>query len=126
MVNNQLNPKVYPKRTKQQNKALHVLFNLLANTLNEAGLDMRKTLKPGIDIPWSGPAVKEFLWRPIQTAQLDKRSTTELTTVEIDEVFDTINRHLGEKFGLHVPFPSINEVILRQESEREHGPRERT
>ena len=110
--------KVYPKRTNQQNKALHVLFNLLASTLNETGLDMRKTLKPEIDIPWSGPAVKEFLWRPIQTAQLDKRSTTELTTVEIDKVFDTINKHLGEKFGLHVPFPSINEIILQQEMER--------
>lgn len=122
----ELDPKVYPKRTKQQNKALHVLFNLLASTLNEAGLDMRKTLKPEIDIPWSGPAVKEFLWRPIQTAQLDKRSTTELTTVEIDQVFDTINKHLGEKFGLHVPFPSIEEIILRQESERENARELRT
>lgn len=116
----ELDPKIYPKRTGQQNKALHVLFQLLANTLNENGLDMRKTLKPGIEIPWSGPAVKEFLWRPIQTAQLTKISTTELTTVEIDEVFDTINRHLGEKFGLHVPFPSINEIILRQEMENHY------
>jgi len=108
--------KVYPKRTNQQNKALHVLFSLLANILNDNGLDMRKTLKPEIDIPWSGPAVKEFLWRPIQTAQLNKRSTTELTTVEIDKVFDTINKHLGEKFGLHVPFPSVEDIILQQEA----------
>ena len=112
----QLDPKVYPQRTKQQNKALHVLFNLLAETLNENGLDMRKTLKPGVEIPWGGKAVKEYLWRPIQEAQLAKHSTTELTTVEIDEVFDTLNRHLGEKFGLHVPFPSIEELILRYEA----------
>lgn len=108
--------KKYPQRTKQQNKALHVLFNLLASTLNENGLDMKKTLKPEIDIPWSGPSVKEYLWRPIQTAQLSKKSTTELTTVEIDQVFDTINKHLGERFGLHVPFPSIDEIILQQEN----------
>ena len=114
----ELEPKVYPKRTNQQNKALHVLFALLANTLNENGLDMRKTLKPGIEIPWSGPSVKEYLWRPIQTAQLNKQSTTELTTVEIDQVFDTINRHIGEKFGLHIPFPSIEDIILKQEAER--------
>jgi hypothetical protein len=111
--------KKYPQRTNQQNKALHVLFQLLANTLNEAGLDMRKTLRPTVEIPWSGPSVKEFLWRPIQTAQLDKRSTTELTTVEIDQVFDTINKHLGERFNLHVPFPSVEEIILRQEAARE-------
>ena len=119
MANVPLKEKVYPTRTKQQNKALHVLFQLLANTLNEAGLDMRKTLKPDVNIPWSGPSVKEYLWRPIQEAQLDKQSTTQLTTVEIDQVFDTINKHLGERFSLHVPFPSIEEIILRQEAERE-------
>ena len=119
MANIPTEEKKYPQRTNQQNKALHVLFALLANTLNEAGLDMRQTLKPEIEIPWSGPSVKEFLWRPIQTTQLQKKSTTELTTVEIDQVFDTINKHLGERFGLHVPFPSVEEIILRQEAERE-------
>lgn len=118
-MTNVIPEKKYPQRTRQQNKALHVLFQLLANTLNEAGLDMRKTLRPTVEIPWSGPSVKEFLWRPIQEAQLQKRSTTELTTVEIDQVFDTINKHLGERFSLHVPFPSIDEIILRQEAARE-------
>jgi hypothetical protein len=83
----------------------------LADELNDRGLDMRKTLKPGVEIPWTGDSVKEYLWRPIQQAQLNKKSTTELTTKEIDAVFDTINRHIGEKFGLFVPFPSIDEVI---------------
>lgn len=116
--NDQLEPKDYPQRTVQQNKALHVLFKLLADTLNENGLDMRKTLKPTIEIPWSPGAVKEYLWRPVQKAQLNKESTTELTTVEIDEVFDTINRHLGTKFGIHVPFPSIEELILEYEKRK--------
>ena len=115
-MNDQLEPKQYPQRTKQQNKALHVLFQLLADELNTAGLDMRKTLKPGVDIPWGPVAIKEFMWRPIMEAQLGKRSTTEMTTVEIDEVFDTINKHLGERFGLHVPFPSIEELILQYEA----------
>lgn len=106
--------KIYPKRTDQQNKALHVLFQLLADTLNAGGLDMRKTLKPGIDIPWSAASTKEYLWRPIQEAQLNKRSTTELTTKEIDEVFDTINKHLGERFMIYIPFPSIEDVLLRE------------
>ena len=72
------------QRTIQQNKALHVLFQLLADELNNAGLDMRKTLKPEVEIPWTPRNVKEFLWRPIQKAQLNKASTTELTTSEID------------------------------------------
>lgn len=99
------------QRTNQQNKALHVLFELLAQNLNEAGLDMRKTLKPGIEIPWNSTTVKEYLWRPIQKIQLNKGSTTELTTKEIDEIFDTLNKHLGEKFGLYTPFPSIETIL---------------
>lgn len=106
--------KTYPQRTTQQNKALHVLFRLLADTLNQSGMDMRKTLKPEIEIPWSAESAKEYLWRPVQQAQLNKKSTTELTTKEIDEVFDTINRHLGEKFGVHVDFPSIESLIDKE------------
>ena len=110
--------KVYPKRTIRQNKALHVLFALLAQTLNDNGMDMRKTLKPGVEIPWSGRSVKEYLWRPVMKAQLNKASTTELTTVEIDQVFDTITRHIGEQFGLSVPFPSIETTLQDLEAER--------
>ena len=99
------------KRTLQQNKALHVLFDLLAEELNTAGLDMRKTLKESVEIPWNRENVKDFLWRPIQQAQLRKTSTTELTTKDIDKVFETLNRHLGERFNLHVDFPSVEEVM---------------
>ena len=106
-----------PKRSLAQNRALHLLFTMLAEELNGAGYDMRKTLKAGIDIPWSGDTVKEYLWRPIQQVQLRKKSTTELTTKDIDVVFDTLNRHLGERFGLHVNFPNIEEVILKQMEE---------
>ena len=117
-MNSQLDePKKYPVRTGQQNRALHVLFRLVAETLNEHGLDMRKALKPEIDIPWTDKAVKEFLWRPVQKAQLNKQSTTELTTVEIDQVFDTLNKYFGERFGLHVPFPSIDGILLQMEAE---------
>lgn len=94
------------QRTLQQNKALHLFFRLLADELNSAGLDMRKTLKPSIDIPWSPNTIKEYLWRPIQEAQLIKKSTTELNTSEINKIWETLNRHLGERFGLYVPFPT--------------------
>lgn len=98
------------KRTSLQNRALHLYFTQLAKTLNDAGLDMKKVLKPEIDIPWNGETIKEYIWRPVQKAQLNKASTTELTTKEIDEVFDTINRHLA-KFGVHKAFPSIEAIM---------------
>ena len=96
------------QRTKQQNKALHLYFQFLADELNGAGLDMRKTLKPEIDIPWTKDTVKDYLWRPIQSAQVKKLSTAELNTKEIDKIYETLNRFLGEKLKLRVPFPSID------------------
>ena len=68
------------QRTLTQNRALHLFCQWLADTLNDAGYDMRKTLRQDVDISWTCESVKEHLWRPIQIAMTDKRSTTEITT----------------------------------------------
>jgi len=100
------------KRTLQQNKALHKYFELLAEQLNSAGYDMKKVLKPEIDISWTKENVKEYLWKPIQSALFLKKSTTELETKDIDKVYDVLNRHLGQKLGIeNIPFPSEAEMI---------------
>jgi hypothetical protein len=39
-----------------------------------------------------------------------KESTTELTTKEINELYEVINRATAEKLGISIEFPS-NEVI---------------
>lgn len=102
------------QRTSQQNKALHVFFHNVAEKLNDAGLDMRTVLKPHVEIPWNKETVKEFLWRPIQELQLRKQSTTELTTKDIDAIYETLNRFLA-KHGIHEPFPSFEELSLAEE-----------
>jgi hypothetical protein len=94
------------QRTITQNKAMHKYFELLASELNDAGLTMRKVLKPEIDIDWTPEAVKSYLWKPIQDALYQKNSTTELNRKQVSLVFETLNRHLGTKLGIHVPFPS--------------------
>jgi len=100
------------QRTTQQNKALHLYFQHLADALSDAGLDMRKTLKPSVEIPWSAKTVKEDIWKPIMQAQLGKRSTTEMESKDIDLVFNTITRHLANRFGLSVEFPSIETLMM--------------
>lgn len=94
------------QRTITQNKSLHLYFTQLAEVLNDAGLDMRVILKPEVEIPWTSENVKNHLWRPIQRAYLQKESTTELTTQDIDKIYDIFNRHIS-KFGVFVEFPSI-------------------
>lgn len=92
-------------RTELQNNAVHVYFRLLAKALNDAGWDMKKTLKPGIEIPWTEEMVKTHIWKAVQSAMFEKDSTTKLTTKEVNEVYAVVDRHLSEKTGVHVEFP---------------------
>ena len=101
------------ERTLTQNRAMHLWFTMVADALNDAGLDMRTVLKPEIEIPWTESTVKNHLWRPVQKAMLDKESTADLTTKELTEVEQVLSRHLAEKHGIHVPFPSIEEEMLK-------------
>lgn len=94
------------QRSLAQNKALHLFCNQLAAALNDAGLDMKKVLSHHKDIPWSGHEVKERIWRPVQEAMLNKESTRDAETSEYSKVYEVLNRHFGEKHGLHVEWPS--------------------
>lgn len=94
------------QRTLTQNAALHKFCQMLADQLNEAGLDQLKVLKPGAEIPWTMGAVKENLWRPLQEAVLGKESTTKADRQEYSKVYDVLNRHMINKFGVTAPWPS--------------------
>ena len=110
------------KRTIKQNRALHLWFEFLAAALNDAGLDQRTVLKPEVEIPWTPEAVKEQLWRPIQVAMLQKKSTTDLETPEVSKVKEVLVRHLVKSFGqfFNPPdFPSIDQLVDNNEVEKE-------
>lgn len=95
------------KRTMFQNNALHLWYELVAQELNNAGYTVQLVLKEKIDIDWDKDKFKTLLWHPAQEAILNKKSTTELRkTEDIDKVYEHLNRHLGEKFGVHIPFPN--------------------
>lgn len=106
------NLKIWKKvshRTDAQNRALHLWFTQLAEALNEAGFDMKKTLRQDVDIPWTLTSIKESLWRPVQKSYTGKKSTTDLNKQkEIDDIYDIINRTIGERTGVYVPFPSMD------------------
>jgi len=99
------------RRTSKQNRALHLYFTLLAEALNDSGFDMKKTIRKEIDINWNDYNIKEFLWRPIQLELTGQKSTTRLKTGEIDDIYDVVNRVIGERTGVFVPFPSMEELM---------------
>ena len=89
-------------RTSSQNNAIHKDCELIAEKLNDAGLDMRIVLKKDIDIPWTTESVKNHIWRPIMKAMFKKESTTELekSNEEISKIHEVIMRELGEKWKI--------------------------
>jgi hypothetical protein len=96
-------------RTLTQNNAIHLWCDQLGKALNDAGYDQRAVfaqMREGVSIPWRDTAVKESLWKPIQAAIVGKDSTTKLSTTEVSEVYEILNRWTAEKFGVSVPFPS--------------------
>ena len=96
------------KRTLNQNSALHLYFDLLASTLNAQNLTIDVVIKA--DTEWNKVRVKELLWRKLQKSITGKESSTKLTTKELTEVYDVLNKALGEKLGIHVEFPSYEQM----------------
>jgi hypothetical protein len=106
-------------RTPTQNNALHKGCELIAKALNDAGLDMRKVIKPEIDIPWTTESAKKFLFTPVMEMMTGKKSTTKLAkTGEIEKIWDTLMRFLGEKHHIeYIPFPKKDEVKINYPQE---------
>jgi hypothetical protein len=95
------------KRSPEQNNALHLYFERLAEALNGGGYEMKAVMKvKKIDVPWSKERIKENLWKPLEEAMLSKSSTTELSRGEVNEVYEVLNRWTAQNFGISVEFPS--------------------
>jgi hypothetical protein len=95
------------QRTNSQNKALHLWCELVAQTLNDAGMEMvvqipDTTRKPW-EVPWTMTSVKEQIWRPVQIAMTKKESTTEAERTEYNLIYETISRRFAQSFGLVLP-----------------------
>ena len=99
-------------RTVQQNRAIHLYCKQVAKALNENGHGVTAVLKP--EISFSMMTVKEQLYKPILTALRGKESTTQIDTNEMNAVYDVMNKALGEKFGIFIPFPSVESMIFEQ------------
>lgn len=94
-----------PVRSLSQNAAIHLYFKQLAESLNSAGYDVKKTMRQDVEIPWTETLIKELIWRKVQKAMLDIDSTSKLSTAQISEVYEVINNHIASSFGVSVAFP---------------------
>lgn len=103
-------------RSITQNSALHLYFTFIAYELNNLGKEFhyQGLMTNGLTSRYTDNIVKEFIWKPIQNALFDVKSTTKLDTKQINEIIDVITKYFGDK-GITVDFPSI-ESLLKQKT----------
>ncbi len=94
------------KRTLRQNRSLHKYFDELSKELNTQGIDV-KVLVENLRVD-STPEMMKNIFRSIASEKYGIKSTTELTTKQVNECYDEFNRVLATQ-GIHINFPSYQE-----------------
>ena len=98
-------------RTTKQNSALHMLFTIISEQLNEMGVEFQYSGISGksFSTRHTPNLVKEFVWRPLQIALFDIKSTTKINTQQINEIVDVLAKYFAEK-GIVIQFPSKEQI----------------
>lgn len=108
------------QRTDSQNRALHKYCSELAVELQSAGIPLEVFVHL-IEADYTMEAVKE-VFRAFARAKFQKKSTADLTTKEIQEVYEEMSRHVSQ-FGIYMAWPSndtTEEALLALEKMK-HG-----
>jgi hypothetical protein len=108
------------KQSKQQFNAVHVYLEQVAKALAQDGHTMQDVVKAirKAEITPTKNALKEVVWKPLLAIISGKDSTTKQESSETQQVYDTMNKWLGQEFELHVPFPSEQVKSLEQYEEQ--------
>ena len=95
---------VFHSRTLKQNRALHLYLTNLANALDDAGIDLRHAIQ--VPIRPTMENIKENMWKAIQMALYPEiESSKELSTKQMTEVYENLNRAVATRYGVHVSWP---------------------
>lgn len=110
-----INGNTHKKRTNKQSRSIHKIFNDLAilcldqNVTTEMIDQALTNYRCLVDEHYI-----KSVWRRIQYTKTGKMSTTELTSKEIDAVYDEFNLFFSENFAIHIPFPSLQDLMLEE------------
>ena len=115
------------QRTLPQNNAYWLYCDLLAEHLNDSGFTLQACIELGLKDPskalkveakWTKENIADMLGRIVMLTlwpngpnengwkRPDRPSSKELSTTQISEVYEVMNRATGQKWGVSMPFPS--------------------
>jgi len=102
--------KVRDNRTDQQRKAIELYCKLMSEALNDSGFTytnfVEVVARRGVQVPFDQEKFKEA-WRLVQLSMFKKKSTTELTSQEVTQVYDVINqKFIDMTNGVSIEFPN--------------------
>jgi hypothetical protein len=92
------------QRTIQQNKSIHRGCTDIANTLVEHGQNLAIVIQR-LDVRPTMESVKD-IFRAIAKSKYGVESTTELTTAQINPIWEELTKAVSEATGVYVNFPS--------------------
>lgn len=95
------------KITTQQRKATHKYFEEVARELNNQGIDV-KVLVSNLRVD-ATPEMMKNIYRAIGKEKFGITSTEELTTSQVTQCYEEMNRLLAS-VGVHISFPSQSET----------------
>ena len=107
------------QRTTLQNRAMHKYFSQMSESLDSAGYDQVKfyeTIKHGFKVSWTPEAFKTFFRSVAVSLYPDVVSTADLTTKQLMQVYDIVDRGISESTGISISWPSNEPPLLD-----EHG-----
>ena len=98
-------------RTTKQNSALHLLFTIISSQLNEIGIEFKYFGLKGkvISIMHTPHIVKEHVWRPLQIALFNIKSTKKINTDQINKVVDVLTKYFSDR-GVVIQFPNKEQL----------------
>jgi hypothetical protein len=102
------------QRTAQQNKALHLWCEKIAEAYNDQGLTINVVLTKfkNMELYWSKESVKEIIIKTAMKRMLFKDSTTQLLKngSEIEKLVDVVTKFNAQMGIEYIPFPSEENV----------------
>lgn len=96
-------------RTIQQNKSIHKGCQNIADVLIENGVSLNKVIQ-NLEVRPSMESIKD-IFRSIAESKYGIKSTTELTTAQIDPVWEDLIKAVSESTGVYIEFPSRESFI---------------
>ncbi len=94
-------------RTTQQNKAYWKWLTLLAESLNDAGYSQNDKIVITCDVPFTKDNLHELCCKPyINQMWPEKTSSTQLSTIDEDDLYMVVDQAIASRTGCHVEWPS--------------------